>query len=272
MNWIFLNVLFFIVPTAGFAGSLNDTGAPTSSASAMYTLDDIYNRLNSNTQATKRSGAFTEPSAGPGSTGHTLDQVYEKAIPTQVPKTGQTKCYDASGTEIDCTNTGQDGDLRKGVARPNPRFTDNNNGTVTDNLTGLIWLKNASCGGEMTWANALTWSKGLHDGCTTCGGTNGDCGLSDSSVAGNWRLPNIMELLSLIDWGYYDPTLSNAAGTAKWTDGDPFTGVQSSGGYWSATTYLSNTTFAQQLYLVDGFIGYDSKAFTIYVWPVRDGH
>jgi hypothetical protein len=32
-----------------------------------------------------------------------------------------------------------------GVAWPNPRFTDNSDGTVTDNLTGLIWLKNANC-------------------------------------------------------------------------------------------------------------------------------
>ena len=37
---------------------------------------------------------------------------------------------------------------KKGVAWPNPRFTDNGNGTVTDNLTGLIWLKNANCFGK----------------------------------------------------------------------------------------------------------------------------
>ncbi len=32
---------------------------------------------------------------------------------------------------------------------PTPRFNDNSNCTVTDNLTGLIWLKSANCGGEM---------------------------------------------------------------------------------------------------------------------------
>ena len=31
---------------------------------------------------------------------------------------------------------------------PSPRFTDNNDGTVTDNLTGLVWLKNANLFGE----------------------------------------------------------------------------------------------------------------------------
>ena len=51
-----------------------------------------------------------------------------------VPKTGQTAP----------TTAGADGALRKGVAWPTPRFTDNKNGTVTDNLTGLIWIQNAN--------------------------------------------------------------------------------------------------------------------------------
>lgn len=59
----------------------------------------------------------------------------------QVWETGQTKCYDASGTEISCTGTGQDRETRPGIAWPSPRFTDHGNGTVTDNLTGLMWTK-----------------------------------------------------------------------------------------------------------------------------------
>ena len=59
-----------------------------------------------------------------------------------VPKTGQTISY----------GTRDDGDLQKGVAWPTPRFTDNNNGTVTDKLTGLIWMKNANAFGVRTWA------------------------------------------------------------------------------------------------------------------------
>jgi hypothetical protein len=50
--------------------------------------------------------------------------------PAPVPKTWQTTSY----------GTGDDGDLRKGVAWPDPRWTDNGDGTVTDHLTGLIWL------------------------------------------------------------------------------------------------------------------------------------
>ena len=62
-----------------------------------------------------------------------------RSPPAPVPKTGQTVSY----------ATGDDGDLQKGVAWPDPRFTDNSDGTVTDNLTGLIWLKNANCFGPV---------------------------------------------------------------------------------------------------------------------------
>ena len=69
----------------------------------------------------------------------------------QLPQTGQTKCYDTNGNQIPCAGTGQDGEIQAGVAWPNPRFTDNGNGTVTDNLTGLMWTKDANpVGNSMT--------------------------------------------------------------------------------------------------------------------------
>jgi hypothetical protein len=162
------------------AGELEPPAGPDDSLSAMYTLEDIYNRLNDNTTATKRAGGFTGPAAGPGSTGHTLDEIYELAVPTRVEKTGQTTSYD----------TGDDGALERGVAWPVPRFTDNDDGTVTDNLTGLIWLKNANyLAATKTWADALIACNTLADDGTT---------LTDGSSAGDWRLPNIKELHSLI--------------------------------------------------------------------------
>ena len=65
-----------------------------------------------------------------------------------------------SDSPLDPAPTGSDGDLQKGVAWPNPRFTDNANGTVTDNLTGLIWLKNANCFGRPVWTarGTCTWA------------------------------------------------------------------------------------------------------------------
>ena len=84
--------------------------------------------------------------------------------PARVGETGQKTCYDAAGTVIDCAGTGQDGDIQPGMEWPNPRFVDNLDGTVTDMLTGLIWLKDASCAdlagtntnGEADWTSALT--------------------------------------------------------------------------------------------------------------------
>ena len=44
----------------------------------------------------------------------------------KLPTTGQTLCYDAAGAAVSCTGTGQDGEMRKGGAWSNPRFTDQN--------------------------------------------------------------------------------------------------------------------------------------------------
>jgi hypothetical protein len=63
-----------------------------------------------------------------------------------------------------------------------PRFTDNGDGTVTDNMTGLIWLEDTNCpGGTIDWSAGLTFASPLYDGST--GDSGGDCGLSDGSVA-----------------------------------------------------------------------------------------
>lgn len=167
-----------------------------------------------------------------------------------LPKTGQTATY----------ATGDDGDLQKGVAWPSPRFTDNGDGTVKDNLTGLIWLQDASCDGVMAWSNALDHANELYDGCSDCGGDDEDCGLSDDSSAGDWRLPNVKELQSLIDFSEYNPVLPS---------GHPFTGVQSSD-YWSSTTNADITSTAWRVYMSDGAAVSDDKSSGYFVWSVRD--
>src|SRR5882672_9857768 len=107
-----------------------------------------------------------------------------------IPQTGQTLSY----------ADGDDGDLQTGVASPVPRFTDNLDGTVTDKLTALIWLKNANCFSSRTWVLAVSTAQGL---------ASGSCGLLDGSLPGDWRLPNGRELHSLIDFGFFGPALSN---------------------------------------------------------------
>jgi hypothetical protein len=146
-----------------------------------------------------------------------------------VPKTGQTTSY----------GTRDDGALQKGVASPTPRFTDNGNGTVTDNLTRLIWMKNANAFGQQTWDNALSTANNLK---------SGDAGLTDGSKVGDWRLPNLRELQSLVDYGKYSPPLP---------DDHPFTDVVTGGRdcyYWSSTTNASITNY-NYVWNVDLFDG-----------------
>jgi hypothetical protein len=288
-------VMGLLLATAGIvvAGSLNPGSGPDTAGSQMYTLQQIYDRLTSGAAGTKMT-AFTEPATGPtAGTMRTLDEVMAAAPAVDgtngattanvasgktfwgltsgqwglqtgtasiggtynagVPKTGQTASY----------ATGDDGDLKKGVAWPNPRFTDNGNGTVVDNLTGLIWLKNANCGGTKNWANALTFANSLYDGWTG-DGSGGDCGLTDGSTAGQWRLPNVREMQSLIDYGRTQPALPS---------GHPFTGVQFNA-YWTSTTYAGSfTSTAWYVSLTDGNVNAIGKTTLtpVYVWPVRGG-
>ena len=92
----------------------------------------------------------------------------------------------------------------------------------TETLGGITFDND----GQLDWSEALTFANNL---------ANGNCELSDNSNAGNWRLPNRFELESLLNLGYFNPALSNTAGTAKWTEGEPFTNVQPSH-YWSSST------------------------------------
>jgi hypothetical protein len=164
--------------------------------------------------------------------------------PAPVPKTWQTTSY----------GTGDDGDLRRGVAWPDLRWTDNGDGTVTDHLTGLIWLKNANCFGQRIWNNALVDCNGI---------SSGWCGLTDGSNAGDWRLPSIRELQSHIDYDVYDPAI--------WIT-HPYVNVQLDL-YWSSTTFTSDTDNAWVVALDIGGVYFFNKQPTgIYVWPVRGGY
>ncbi|MEO5368017.1 MAG: DUF1566 domain-containing protein [Magnetococcus sp. WYHC-3] len=161
-----------------------------------------------------------------------------------LPRTGQVVPY----------ATGDDGSHQKGVIWPSGvRFNDNGDGTVSDRLTGMIWLKNANCFGAHTWDAALIEVNAL---------ASGACGLNDGSAVGSWRLPNIIELESLVDAGAYNPALPT---------GHPFSGVASAE-YWSSTTGPTLTTAGWNMSLFNGSVmGNMDKYNSCYVWPVRGG-
>ena len=78
-------------------------------------------------------------------------------------------------------------------------YVDCGNGTVTDNRTGLVWLKDANClsgapgGGAVDWFTAMEFVAGLSDQPATSAAAAHDCGLSDGSSPGEWRLPTAAE-------------------------------------------------------------------------------
>ncbi|MHB1351039.1 MAG: Lcl domain-containing protein [Desulfobulbaceae bacterium] len=179
-----------------------------------------------------------------------------------LPQTSQTTCYDAAGTLIDCPGTGQDGDIRAGMPWPQPRFTDNADGTLTDNLTGLVWLQDARCPSYQYWTDALTWANTL---------ASGLCGLSDGSVAGDWRLPNILELESLVNVDHNNESCggSPCATPMAWLAAQGFTNT-GGGAYTSSTTSTQNPDYAWVIGMSDsGELGNGDKSSTYNVLAVR---
>lgn len=185
-----------------------------------------------------------------------------------VPKTGQTTCYanDFPHPVIPCAGTGQDGEFQAGIPWPVPRFTDNLNGTVTDNLTRLVWLKNANClTGKKTRAEAINFAKILYDGLGLPFAML-DCGLSDGSTAGQWRVPNRFELESLLDLSRYSPALPQ---------GHPFTNVQTDY-YWTSSffSWAADLGVGWGVHMSDGMVyprDWENEVDKCYVWLVRDG-
>ena len=96
---------------------------------------------------------------------------------------------------------------------------------------------------------------------------SGECSLTDGSVEGDWHLPNINELSSLIHYAFSNPAISNAAGTGQWSAGDAFTNVQSER-YWTSTT-SSLPGDAWYIFLGSGLSQTSTKTATRYVIPVR---
>jgi hypothetical protein len=217
------------------AGSLDPPSGPGDAASQMYTLEQIYDRLDTGAVSAKMT-SFTEPDAGPGSTGRTLDEVMDLAMAVGNP---DPPCADNDNRYVDCGN-----------------------GTVHDTVTNLIWLKDANCFGLLDYAAAINAAAGLEDG---------ECGLTDGSSPGDWRLPTEAEWQATLKLTCTNPALANTPGTGCYSAGpQPFTGVQLAH-YVSSTASEKWPDTARVVGTWTGGWVEVQKSQTFYVWPVRAG-
>jgi hypothetical protein len=148
-----------------------------------------------------------------------------------------------------------------------PRYVANGDGTVMDNLTGLMWEQQTStCSGEVTcYSNIYTWAStstlSLADGTLFTGfiaGLNGgdyyspsagqDVSAGPGSCFANhcdWRIPTIAELQTIIE--------STAPGCDSGSPCvDPAFGPTQASNYWSSSALADNTQNAWVVYFFDG--------------------
>jgi len=145
---------------------------------------------------------------------------------------------------------------------PSSHFTDNGDGTVTDNFTGLVWQQAVSSS-TYTWEDALGFVNTLNT-------TGGFAGKTD------WRLPNIRELFSLVDVAKMSPCIDGS--TFDVTSLDPYAEPANPsvpGALWSSTSMYVGPPGVEEAWdlhdLYSGIISYSLKTATEHILCVRGG-
>ncbi len=179
--------------------------------------------------------------------------------PQRFPATGQTTSYVA----------GDDGAIRAGARL---RFRDNRDGTITDKNTRLMWEKKDQSGGLHDWNNTYPWQGTCSNNSAKVCGTDADCVSGGNCVVSgggmtifqwlaqlntspcfahhcDWRIPNVKELQSIVDYETYLPPVgaafNNNCSPGCTVDGADHTDrcscTQSAGAsqgyYWTSSTY-----------------------------------
>jgi len=159
--------------------------------------------------------------------------------PPGCPRTGKTTViHPAAGSDL-----GDDGATQAGYTISGPRFTDNSNGTVLDNATGLIWQMGSSYE-DKTWDEAFSYTEYIN--------SSKFAGYSD------WRLPNQMELFSIVDYEFSSPSIAEGY----------FTDTQSNL-YWSSNSVEEDTSTAWAVSFGSGFGDHFPKIDSYFVRCVR---
>ena len=198
LSFTFISVLLFLA--ACNASSLNESSNTTASGDLPI-------------------GAETNSPETSTSTG--IDPDSNLSFP--IVDTRQGTCYNNSEL-IDCTVTGEAFFGQDAQYTGNePSYSDNSDGTITDNVTGLVWTQDLS-DGSMPWSDASAYCESLEVGSIT-----------------DWRLPNIKELWSIRDFSTGWP----------WVDTDYFYLVgdgsdQRQHHSWSSNLYLVESEYQNE--------------------------
>ena len=144
-----------------------------------------------------------------------------------------------------------------GIIWQNNRFTSDVEGCVIDSLTELEWYKNASslCVGGCTWSEE--GDAGSAQEAINIMNTNNVCGYDD------WRLPNINELNTLINFS----ASQNGSTPSAWLVAQGI--AMSLSSYWTSTV---NIPSGGDVFVIDfssGINGYASVSDSYYLIPVR---
>lgn len=152
------------------------------------------------------------------------------------------------------------------------RFVDNNDGTISDNWTGLMWEKKSDDGSVHDWDNRYTWSTDRPWSPDGTAFTEFLTGLNGQTFAGytDWRLPTIHELETLRDLERSEPAIDPVFHN-NCTPGCTVTecSCTASNFYWAATTEADGPSNAWVVGFFVGGVGANGKTGSKHVRAVR---
>jgi cysteine-rich repeat protein len=180
------------------------------------------------------------------------------------PATGQTTCWNSGSVVVSCTGTGHDGEIQAGATLA---YVDNGDGTITDTNTGLMWEKLSRDLEIHDWDTTYTWDDAFAVKVLTLNQGVGFAGHTD------WRMPNIKELISIVNYQKVTPAASAAFHTDCMDECiSTSCSCTQSAFYWSSSSSALNPDSAWLVDFNRGSLstGLKSQAF-FFVRAVRGG-